>query len=133
MIFAFVARVLVSTRRRHTNRDLVAGVQTCALPILLASLAELHPATTALALLSLALAIYGPRIPGLARVPGPLLAMVVATLIQAVVGFGGVATIASTFCGIPQGLPGITFHTDRPGGGQGKDGSIQLTTGGCLY
>src|SRR3546814_12969011 len=37
--------------------------------------------------------------------------MVVATLIQAVVGFGGVATIASTFGGIPQGLPGISFPT----------------------
>src|SRR3546814_728432 len=60
---------------------------------LLASLAELHPATTALALLSLALAIYGPRIPGLALVPGPLLAMAVTTLLQAVAGSRGVATI----------------------------------------
>src|SRR3546814_9513996 len=49
---------------------------------LLASLAELHPATTALALLSLALAIYGPPIPGLARVPAHLPPLVVATLTQ---------------------------------------------------
>lgn len=76
---------------------------------LLASLPGLHLATTGLALLSLALAVYGPRIPGLARVPGPLVAMVAATAIQAAVGFDGVATIASTFGGIPRGLPPLSL------------------------
>ena len=72
---------------------------------LLQALPELHPATTLLALLSLLLAIYGPRAPGLSRVPGPLIAMLVATAIQATFQFGGVATIASAFGEIPRGLP----------------------------
>lgn len=76
---------------------------------LLQSLSDLHPATTLLAALSLALAIYSPRIPGLARVPGPLVAMVVATALQAAFGFEGVTTIASAFGGIPQGLPHFTL------------------------
>ncbi|HSW12078.1 MAG TPA: SulP family inorganic anion transporter [Solimonas sp.] len=74
---------------------------------LLTSFPQLHPATAGLALLSLALAVLGPRLPGLARVPGPLIAMVVATAIQAMAGLDGVATIASAFGGIPQGLPRI--------------------------
>lgn len=74
---------------------------------LLQALPALHPATTALALLSLALVLYSSRIPRLARVPGPLVAMVVATLLQAVFHFDGVATIGSAFGGIPQGLPGF--------------------------
>src|SRR5690606_15366799 len=41
---------------------------------LLQSFGQLHPATALLALGSLALAVLGPRIPGMARVPGPLLA-----------------------------------------------------------
>lgn len=72
---------------------------------LLQALPSLHPITTMLAALSLALAIYGPRIPGLSRVPGPLIAMIVATAIQATFGFAGVATIASAFGDIPRGLP----------------------------
>jgi sulfate permease, SulP family len=75
------------------------------LPALLAALPELHGPTTALALASLLVAIYGPRIPGLARLPGPLLAMLAATAAHAVFGLEGVATIASTFGGIPAGLP----------------------------
>lgn len=72
---------------------------------LMLALPQLHPATTALALLSLAMVLYGPRIPGLLRVPGPLIAMVVATLLQAIFSFEGIATIGSAFGGIPQGLP----------------------------
>ncbi|MBV6423475.1 MAG: C4-dicarboxylic acid transporter DauA [Steroidobacteraceae bacterium] len=72
---------------------------------LLQSLPQLHPATTGLAVLSLLLAIYAPRVPGLQRVPGPLVAMVAATILQATIGFEGVATIASAFGGIPQSLP----------------------------
>lgn len=66
---------------------------------------QLHLMTTALALLSLLLVLYGPRIPGLARVPGPLLAMLVVTIVQWVFQFNGVATIATAFGGIPRGLP----------------------------
>jgi SulP family sulfate permease len=74
---------------------------------LLQALPELHPATTLLAILSLVLAVYGPRIPGLSRVPGPLIAMLVATVIQAAFHFDGVATIASAFGEIPRGLPHV--------------------------
>jgi sulfate permease, SulP family len=72
---------------------------------LLQALPALHPATTLLALLSLLLVIYGPRIPGFSRVPGPMIAMVVATALQAAFHFDGVATIASAFGEIPRGLP----------------------------
>jgi SulP family sulfate permease len=68
-------------------------------------LPQLHPATTALAAASLLLVIYAPRLPGLARVPGPLVALVTATLAQAFFRFDGVATLGSAFGGIPQGLP----------------------------
>ncbi len=68
-------------------------------------LPQFHPATLMIALGSLALALWGPRLPGLARVPGPLLAMVAATLLQAGLHFPGVATIGSTFGSLPVGLP----------------------------
>lgn len=72
---------------------------------LLQVLPHFHPATAGLALLSLLLVIYAPKAPGLSRVPGPMVAMLVATVLQAVFQFDGVATIASTFGGIPRGLP----------------------------
>jgi SulP family sulfate permease len=72
---------------------------------LLGELPGLHPATTALALLALGLTVLGPRIPGLARVPGPLIAMLVTTLVAVFGHFDGVATIDSAFGGIPRGLP----------------------------
>jgi SulP family sulfate permease len=71
----------------------------------LQSLPQMHPATTVLATLSLVLALWGPRIPGLSRVPGPLLAMLVATLVSAMFALPGVATIESTFGAIPRALP----------------------------
>ncbi len=72
---------------------------------LLQILPQLHPATTALALGSLLLVVYGPRVPGLSRIPGPLMAVLVVTLVQSLFQFEGVATIASAFGGIPRGLP----------------------------
>ncbi|MDA7086629.1 SulP family inorganic anion transporter [Pseudomonas sp. SA3-5] len=72
---------------------------------LLQALPQLHPATTLLALLSLSLVLLAPTLPGLKRVPGPLVAMLLVTLIQALFHFDGVATIGSAFGGIPQGLP----------------------------
>src|SRR5262245_13651108 len=47
------------------------------------ALPGLHAATTALAVASFALVIYAPRLPGMARVPGPLVALVLATVAQA--------------------------------------------------
>jgi SulP family sulfate permease len=76
---------------------------------LLQSLPLLHPATTALATLSLVLALWGPRIPGLSRVPGPLLAMLVATFATIAFAPPGVATIESTFGAIPRTLPSLQW------------------------
>lgn len=72
---------------------------------LLQALPELHLATTLLALLSLTLLLWVPRIPSLKRLPAPLVAMVLATALQSLFQFQGVATIGSAFGGIPQGLP----------------------------
>ncbi|WP_027468008.1 SulP family inorganic anion transporter [Deefgea rivuli] len=68
-------------------------------------LPELHLATTGIAALSLLLLLATPKIHHLKKIPGPLLAMVVATSLQALFHFDGVATIGSAFGGIPQGLP----------------------------
>ncbi|MCU1737850.1 MULTISPECIES: SulP family inorganic anion transporter [unclassified Pseudomonas] len=76
---------------------------------LLQALPHLHLATTLLALLSLLLVVLTPRLPGMKRVPGPLIAMVVATVIQSIFQFPGVATIGSAFGGIPQGLPTLSL------------------------
>ena len=75
---------------------------------LLQALPHLHWATTGIAVASLILVIYSSRLPFLKRVPGPLTAMVVATLAQSYFHFEGVATIGSAFGGIPQGLPGFS-------------------------
>ncbi len=72
---------------------------------LLQVMPQLHPATALLGCLGLALVLLAPRLPGLTRVPGPLTAMVVVTLLQAWLQFDGVATIGSTFGGIPRSLP----------------------------
>lgn len=72
---------------------------------LLRSFPDLHVPTTLLGLFSLILVIFTARIPHFQRVPGPLVALVVATLLQSVFQFEGIATIGSTFGGVPQGLP----------------------------
>ncbi|CAI8818727.1 SulP family inorganic anion transporter [Pseudomonas sp. IT-P4] len=76
---------------------------------LLQALPDLHWATTLLAVLSLFLVITASKMPGLKRVPGPLVAMAVATAIQSTFHFEGVATIGSAFGGIPQGLPALSL------------------------
>ena len=83
---------------------------------LLQALPQLHPATSVLALLSLLLVIVTPTIPYLKRIPGPLVAMVAATVLQAIFHFQGVATLGSTFGGIPAGLP--RFHLPELGLGR---------------
>ena len=75
---------------------------------LLKVLPQWDPATTGLALLALALVIFTPRMPGvIKRLPGPLIALIVVTLIQAVVGFESVDTIGSRYGEIPRGLPSL--------------------------
>jgi len=58
--------------------------------------------------LSLVLVVATPRIKHFSRVPGPLVAMIVAMIVQAVYPMPGIATIGSAFGGIPTGLP--HFH-----------------------
>lgn len=76
---------------------------------LLQALPHLHIATTLLATCSLALLIMTPRVPVLKRLPGPLVAMVFATIVQSLFHFDGVATIGTAFGAIPQGLPSLTW------------------------
>ena len=84
----------------HFHEDVWALVQ---------SLPDLHVATTGIAILSLIVVVTGSRvldrIPGLSRVPAPLVAMLLATAVQAAWQFPGVATIGSAFGGIPRALP----------------------------
>jgi len=76
---------------------------------LLHALPGFDPATTTLACLTLAVLVAGglwlDRVPGLRRVPAPLLAMLLATCVQAYAHFPTVATIGSAFGGIPRTLP----------------------------
>lgn len=72
---------------------------------LVEALPHLHLPTTGLALLSLTLLVVSPRLPGLRKVPGPVVALLVVTVLQFVLGLEGVKTIGSAFGGIPQGLP----------------------------
>ena len=72
---------------------------------LLEVLPQLHLPTVILASLSLALVLFAPKLKPLARIPGPLTAMVAVTLLQSALQLPGVATIGSAFGGIPQGLP----------------------------
>jgi len=71
-------------------------------------LPSFHPATTLLALGSLFVLIFSGYVPGIKRVPAPLLVLVLATMVQAYFHFDGVSTLGSKFGGIPQGLP--SFH-----------------------
>jgi len=68
---------------------------------------QLHVATTALALLALIVVVVTPRLPLVKRVPGPMMGLVVVTVIQATMSFPGIATIGTAFGGIPSGLPSL--------------------------
>jgi SulP family sulfate permease len=76
---------------------------------LVQALPGLDPATTGIALLALAIVAAGgrilDRIPGLGRVPAPLVAMLAATAVQAIWQFPAVATIGTAFGGIPRSRP----------------------------
>lgn len=79
------------------------------LPGLLAALPHLQATTTALGVASLLVVVLWPRIPVVGRIPGPMVALVGATVAVAVFHPAGVATIGSVFGGIPRGLPPLTF------------------------
>lgn len=74
---------------------------------LIKALPHLDLTTTSLALLTLFLVWITPKI--LKRIPGPLVAMVVVTLLQSIFQFKTVATIGSTFGGITSVLPQFHF------------------------
>jgi len=72
---------------------------------LLLSLPQAHMGTLIIGCFSLALILLSPKVPYLRKIPGPLIAMVAAMLLQEICSFSGVATIGTAFGGIPQGLP----------------------------
>ena len=74
---------------------------------LLEALPSINPATAGLALLALAILTFGARY--LRRIPAPLVALIVVTLVQTLCHFKGVATIGSAFGGIPRTLPAFSF------------------------
>jgi SulP family sulfate permease len=59
--------------------------------------------------LSLFVLLIVPRIPAVKRVPAPLIALLIASALQAIFKFDGVATIGTAFGGIPRGLPSLHF------------------------
>lgn len=72
---------------------------------LLRVMPQFDPATTLVGLVTLALVLYAPRLPGLRRIPGPLTAMVAVTAGVVAFQLDNVATIGSAFGGIPSTLP----------------------------
>ncbi len=80
---------------------------------LVQALPDFDLATTAIATLALLMVVAGnrllDRIPGLGRVPAPLVAMLLATGVQAIWQFPGVATIGTAFGGIPRSLPALQW------------------------
>jgi len=72
---------------------------------LLRVMPQVHWPTLVLSLTSLVVVVFAPKLRALQRVPGPLVAMVGVTLLHATWDPPGVATIGSTFGGIPTGLP----------------------------
>ena len=73
--------------------------------LMIQSLPYLDIPTLCIALLSLALLLILPKIPYINKIPAPIVAMIVATVIQSYYQFPTVKTIGSAFGGIPQGLP----------------------------
>ncbi|MDY0310239.1 MAG: SulP family inorganic anion transporter [Castellaniella sp.] len=80
---------------------------------LIQHLTQLDPVATAFGVGSLALVLLPRRVRILQRIPGPLLALVVATILQGIFQFPQLATIGSTFGDLPRGLP----LPHWPGGG----------------
>jgi SulP family sulfate permease len=74
--------------------------------VLFIALPHLSWATTGMAMMSLGLILLAPRF--LKRIPAPLLALVIATLIQTIFQFKGISTLGSAFGTISSVLP--SFH-----------------------
>jgi sulfate permease, SulP family len=70
---------------------------------LIKELPHLDWPTTTLASLSVLLVLFSPRL--LKRIPGPLIAMVIVTALQAIFHFQSVNTLGKAFGGIPRHLP----------------------------
>jgi SulP family sulfate permease len=76
---------------------------------LITSLPHLQMATTLMGLACVVLLVVWPKIPQVGRIPAPLVALIAATIVQSVLHLPGVATIGSTFGGVPLGLPPLTL------------------------
>ena len=74
---------------------------------LIHELPQLNIQTTLLSLATLLILIVAPRI--IKTIPAPFIAMVFATTVHWSLGLNGIATIGSTFGGIPQTLPSFTL------------------------
>lgn len=72
---------------------------------ILSALPYLNIPTTILALISLTLVIFCPKIKYTKHIPSPVIALIVAMAIQSIFQFSDVATIGSIYGAIPRGLP----------------------------
>ncbi len=72
---------------------------------LLQAFPHLNWTTTGFGMVSLLLTVLAPRVSWMKRIPGPLIATVVATALYMTLRPEGVATIGSAFGGIPRALP----------------------------
>lgn len=64
-----------------------------------ALLPQTHLPTLALALLSLLIVIFSPKVAALKKIPGPLVAMIVATLLQSTLQLQGIANMMTPLFG----------------------------------
>ncbi len=76
---------------------------------IIGTLPGLDPTTTLLAIASVALIALWPKLPALGEVPAPLVALIGGTLFVSIVQPESVATIGSTFGGLPRGLPSFAL------------------------
>jgi SulP family sulfate permease len=82
---------------------------------LIEAMPQLNWPTAALGLGCLPVLIGTPRVAALSRFPGPLVAMLLATVAEAIFHFPGVATLGTAFGGIPRGLPAFSVPDLSPG------------------
>ncbi|UGA57171.1 SulP family inorganic anion transporter [Vibrio sp. VB16] len=68
-------------------------------------LPQFHPSTTMFGIASLFILLICPKLRWTKKIPGPLIALVLMTSLQAMFQFEGIKTIGSAFGGIPLGLP----------------------------
>ncbi|MGI9253113.1 MAG: SulP family inorganic anion transporter [Thermomicrobiales bacterium] len=75
---------------------------------LFSTIGQIHWPTAALATACLLAIVLTPRIPGLKRVPGPMVALLLGTGVMMTAHPAGIATIGTAFGGIPTGLPSFS-------------------------